>query len=74
MDTSLVDNSHLMAAIKRDAVKSRILEAFLESAPQFILQLSIILKSGKLGEFFFECLLKVVKFCLLNGLSEGKCL
>lgn len=51
MDTSLPDNAHLITAIKRDAIRARILDAFLTSAPQFILQLTIILRTGKYGEF-----------------------
>jgi hypothetical protein len=51
MDTSLHLNSSLIKAIKKEAISSRIFEAFLESAPQFILQWSIILRTGKMSKF-----------------------
>ncbi len=51
MDTSLHLNSSLIKAIKKEAISSRIFEAFLESAPQFILQWSIILRTGKMSNF-----------------------
>jgi hypothetical protein len=50
MDTSLPENLDLIKKIKAEAVTSRILEAFLESAPQFILQWSIVFRTGNISE------------------------
>ncbi len=58
MDTSLANNATLLLKIKREAIISGILEAFLESAPQFILQMTIILKTGNISEFFSFLVLK----------------
>jgi hypothetical protein len=58
MDTSLANNATLLLKIKREAMISGILEAFLESAPQFILQMTIILKTGNISEFFNFLVLK----------------
>jgi hypothetical protein len=46
MDSSLPDNLLLIAKIKQKAMGSGLFEAFLESAPQLILQCSIILRTG----------------------------
>jgi hypothetical protein len=50
MDTSLAQNSSLIDIIQKEALGMGILEAFLESAPQFILQCSIILRTGNIGK------------------------
>ncbi len=50
MDTSLKRNIDLIKKMKEEAVTSKILEAFLESAPQFILQWSIVFRTGNISE------------------------
>jgi hypothetical protein len=51
-DTQLPGNSILVSKIQKEATGSSLLEAFLESAPQLILQLSIILRTGIASEVF----------------------
>lgn len=51
MDTSLPQNALLIETIQREAVNSSLLEAFLESAPQFVLQCSIVLRTGIISKF-----------------------
>ena len=46
MDTNLPENGLLVTKIKQQALGSGLFEAFLESAPQLILQSSIILRTG----------------------------
>ena len=46
MDTSLPQNAILKERIKREAQEFGLFETYLESAPQFILQCSIILITG----------------------------
>ena len=53
MDSSLLSNTTLILRIKNEALGSGLLEAFLESAPQFILQLFIILSTGQISKNFF---------------------
>jgi hypothetical protein len=56
MDTQLPSNCHLVAEIKSEAVTYGLYEAFLESAPQLILQLSIVLRSGFISKTFYKIL------------------
>jgi hypothetical protein len=51
MDTSLPQNAPLIERIKHKALGSGLLEAFLESAPQLILQCSIILRTGNTSNY-----------------------
>ena len=50
MDTSLPQNSQLVFKMKKEALDSGLFEAFLESAPQMILQCSIALRTGQTSE------------------------
>jgi len=52
LDTSLSHNHNAIVKIKREAVGSGLFEAFLESTPQFILQCSIIMRTGNASKFF----------------------
>jgi hypothetical protein len=51
--TQLPANSLLVASIKAKATISCRFEAFLESTPQFILQLSKVLSTGNISEMTF---------------------
>jgi hypothetical protein len=53
LDTSLPGNQETISIIRKEVLSSSIIEAFLESAPQFILQCSIILRTGIISEVFF---------------------
>jgi hypothetical protein len=50
LNTSLASNEKMIARIQKDTFSSTTLEAFLESAPQFILQCSIIWRTGNLSK------------------------
>jgi hypothetical protein len=50
LDTSLLSNENIIASIQKEIFHSKTLEAFLESAPQFILQSSIIWRTGNLSK------------------------
>ena len=50
MDSSLEKNSTLIFKIKTESLVDGILKAFLESAPQFVLQLYIILNTNNISE------------------------
>lgn len=48
----IAGNHAILMKFEQEASKTAYLEAFLESAPQFILQCSIVLRTGKYGK---EC-------------------
>jgi hypothetical protein len=50
MDTSLANNSTLMFKLNGESLEDGILEAFLESAPQFVLQIYIILITSNISK------------------------
>lgn len=54
MDTNLPQNAKLTAIFKKKVESSSLLEAFLESAPQFILQSYIIIKTGNTSKNFCQ--------------------
>ncbi len=54
LDTSLASNYGTIQIIQRDVSSSNMMEAFLESAPQFILQCSIIVRTGIISKCHFE--------------------
>jgi hypothetical protein len=54
MDTQVAKNYILNVTIKGEAVNFGLYEAFLEAAPQFILQASIILRTGNISELYFH--------------------
>jgi hypothetical protein len=51
MDTQAPENAEKIELIFKEVAGSKILEAYLESAPQFILQFSIILRTGNISNF-----------------------
>ena len=50
-DTSLPENSKFVLKIKQEALGAGLFEAILESAPQLILQSSIVLRTGNISEY-----------------------
>jgi hypothetical protein len=62
MDTQLSYNRHLVTTIKSQATDFAINEAFLESAPQFILQMTIILRTGNLCKLLRR---RTLVYCLI---------
>ncbi len=70
MESSISQNANIILSIKQEALGSGLFEAFLESAPQFILQCSIILKTGKMSKFGFALLLNTISnVALFTALS-----
>jgi hypothetical protein len=55
LDTSLPSNAKTIARLQKEIFGSSTLEAFLESAPQFILQCSIIWRTGTMGKIANNC-------------------
>jgi hypothetical protein len=53
MDTSLHQNALLIETIRREVVSASLLEAFLESAPQFVLQCFIVLCTGIISKLLY---------------------
>jgi len=53
-DTSLHQNADVIRSINEEALGSGLFEAFLESAPQLILQCSIILRTGNTCKIFLK--------------------
>ena len=51
MDTNLPQNIKLTAILRKEVLGSSLLEIFLESAPQFILQTYIIVKTGNASKY-----------------------
>jgi len=51
MDTSLKPKSHQLFLMKKEALDSAVLETFLESAPQLILQLTIVLQTRNICKY-----------------------
>jgi hypothetical protein len=51
LDTSLASNYRTIQIIQMEALSSSVMETFLESAPQSILQCSIILRTGSMCKF-----------------------
>lgn len=47
------NNAEKIELILKQVNGQKILEAYLESAPQFILQITVILKTGNIGKTFF---------------------
>ena len=54
MDTQLPGNHDLVASIKEEALFDGLFEGFLEAVPQFIFQLSIILRTGVISKFLLN--------------------
>jgi hypothetical protein len=52
LNTRLPSNEKMIARIQKETLSSTTLEALLESAPQFILQCSIIWRTGNLSKLF----------------------
>ena len=51
LDTTASENHTITLQIQAEAQSRKKFEAFLEAAPQFVFQLSIILRTGDYGEF-----------------------
>jgi hypothetical protein len=68
IDTSLEKNTSLILRVKQEALGTATFEAFLEAAPQLILQLSIVL----MGKYSFSIICPILKIqctlciCLLH--------
>ena len=60
LDTSLLSNYNTMMIIKKEALNTKNLEAFLESAPQIILQGSIIIRTGNISKNTYDKIKKII--------------
>jgi hypothetical protein len=54
METATEDGQKMVTIIKKKVFNSNVYEAFLESGPQFILQSSIILRTGNISMNIFK--------------------
>ena len=54
MDTRASENRKVVLSIEEEAQSTKMFEAFLEAAPQFILQLSILLQTGDYGNLLIN--------------------
>lgn len=61
MDTQLAHNQLLVDTIKAEASAFGFYEAFLESTPQFILQLSIFLRTGSMSKIVDKLNINIFK-------------
>ncbi len=62
MNTNLPTNSAMIYQLKEEATKNCLFQAYLESAPQLIFQLSIILKNGFLCKSLYKHLIASLGF------------
>jgi hypothetical protein len=54
MDTNLPQNQDLIIQIKKKTLIANLFEAYTESMPQLILQLSIVLQTGNIRKNFYK--------------------
>jgi hypothetical protein len=66
IDTSLEKNSTLILRIRQEALGAATFEAFLEAAPQLILQLSIVLRTGNISEYYNNNVIIVISDYLIS--------
>jgi hypothetical protein len=71
LETTTEDGQKMVTFIKKKVFNSNVYEAFLESAPQFILQCSIILRTGNISKYISKAY-KLLSISIKNFVPEKK--